>query len=201
MAGRTGAKDVIVFTHTIRGLARGSLKPREFGGKKIQAPAPRPHVDFSPENTEEFVRGRIGSAGPGAPSPAEVSEMIKNATRWQVLGIWKPLTTVERDPLVLIDSRSVPDSDYCDLVRDKTAKLMGREMKWVLSMLKHGSEEEQHRWHYLSDMKAEEVLVFKHFDSKRDIPAWRSAHTSIELPGTENLPGRQSIDVRALVCY
>jgi hypothetical protein len=193
---------VIVFTSALRGLARGSLKPREFGGKKVQAPSPRPHVDFSPENAEEFVRSRIpGSAGPGALGSAEVLALIRNAPRWQVLGIWKPLKTVERDPLVLIDSRSVPDSDYCDLVRDKTAKLMGREMKWVLSMLKHGSKEEQHRWHYLSDMKPEEVLVFKHFDSKRDIPAWRCAHTSIEIPGTENLPPRRSIDVRALVCY
>jgi hypothetical protein len=48
---------------------------------------------------------------------------------------------------------------------------MGREMKWVLSMLKRGGKEEEHRWHYLSDMQPEEVLIFKHFDSKRDIAA------------------------------
>jgi hypothetical protein len=50
-------------------------------------------------------------------------------------------------------------------------------------------------------MKLEEVLIFKHFDTKTDIPAWRCAHTSIEIPGTENLPPRESIEVRALVGY
>jgi hypothetical protein len=199
MAGSTGAKEVVVFSNALRGLPRDSLKPREFGGKKVQAPSPRPHVDFSPENAEEFVLSRIPSSG--GPERAEVASLIANTPRWQVLGIWKPLKPVQRDPLVLIDSRSVPDSDYCDLLRDKTAKLMGREMKWVLSMLKHGGKEEEHRWHYLSDMQPEEVLIFKHFDSKRDIAAWRCAHTSIEIPGTENLPARESIDVRALVCY
>jgi hypothetical protein len=193
---------VIVFTNALRGLARGALKPREFGGRKVQAPSPRPHVDFAPENAKEFVRSRIpAQAGPGAPESAKIVEMVENASRWQVLGIWKPLKTVERDPLVLTDSRSIPDNDFCDLHRDKTAKLIGRDMKWVLSLLKHGSKEEMHRWHYLSDMQPEEVLIFKHFDSKRDIPAWRCAHTSIEIPGTEDLPPRQSIDVRALVLY
>jgi hypothetical protein len=102
---------------------------------------------------------------------------------------------VERDPLILTDSRSIPDSDYKDLVRDKTVP----DRKWVLSVLKHG--EGEHRWHYLSDMKPEEVFIFKNFDSKKDIPAWRCAHTSVEIPGTENLPPRESIEVRALVCY
>ena len=97
----------------------------------------------------------------------------------------------------MADSGSVPDSDFRDLSRDKT---WGAETNFVVSMLKHGNEKEL-RWHYLSDMMPEEVLIFKHFDSKKDVPAWRCAHTSIELPGTESLPPRESIEVRALVGY
>jgi hypothetical protein len=50
-------------------------------------------------------------------------------------------------------------------------------------------------------MKPEEVFIFKHFHSKKDIPAWRCAHTSVEIPGTKNLPPRESIEVRALARY
>jgi hypothetical protein len=70
----------------------------------------------------------------------------------------------------------------------------------VMCMLKHGNEKE-HQWHYWSDMTPEEILLFKHFDSKKDIPARRGGHTSIEIPGTENLPPREGIEVRALVGY
>ena len=53
----------------------------------------------------------------------------------------------------------------------------------------------------VSDMMPEEVLLFKHFDSKKDTPARRCGHTSIEIPRTENLQPRESIEVRALVGY
>jgi hypothetical protein len=46
-------------------------------------------------------------------------------------------------------------------------------------------------------MTPDEVVIFKHLDSRSDIPAWRCAHTSIEIPGTE-LPPRESLEVRAL---
>jgi hypothetical protein len=49
----------------------------------------------------------------------EVKEWIESGDRWQVLGIWRPLKTVARDPLVLTDSRSVPATDYRDLSREK----------------------------------------------------------------------------------
>ena len=102
---------------------------------------------------------------------------------------------MKRDPLVLTDSRSIPDSDYKDLPRDETLS----NGKRVLSVLRH--REEEHHWHYLSNMKPEEVFIFKHFNSTKDIPAWRCAHASVEIPRTENLPPRESIEVRALVCY
>jgi hypothetical protein len=198
MTRSTGAKEVVLFANMIRQLPRNALGPREFGGKKVQAPSPRPHVDMSPENAKTFAVNRIPGNSWNSSSGVEgleIAQLIDNATRWQLLGIWRPIKPVKRDPLVLTDSRSIPDSDYKDLPRDKTLP----NVEWVLSMLRHGNEE--HRWHYLSDMKPEEVFIFKNFDSNKDVPAWRCAHTSVEIPGTENLPPRESIEVRALVCY
>jgi hypothetical protein len=178
---------VVLFGKVTRQLKRGALKPIEYLGAKIQAPAPRPHVDYAPDNAEVQARNMV----PGG------ADLVENAARWQILGIWRPTKIVRRDPLAVSDSRSIPDSDYRDLSRDRT---WGPERNYVVSMLKHGDEAE-HRWHYLSDMEPEEVLIFKHFDTKQDIPAWRCAHTSVELPGTESLPARESIEVRALVGY
>jgi hypothetical protein len=51
-------------------------------------------------------------------------------------------------------------------------------------------------------MGTEEALVFKMFESDRDAGmAWRCAHSSVAIPGTENLPARESIEVRVLVFY
>ena len=47
----------------------------------------------------------------------------------------------------------------------------------------------------------EEVLVFKLFDSEKEGKARRCAHSSVGIPGTEGLDARESIEVRALVCY
>ena len=69
----------------------------------------------------------------------------------------------------------------------------------VMTTMKHGNKE--HRWHYLGDMGPGGVLVFKQFGSNGGMPAWRCGHTSMEIPGTENLPPRKSIEVRDLVGY
>jgi len=182
----TGAKNVILFGKVIRQLERGALQPREYKGKKFQPPAPRPHVDFAPDYAE---------ANAITMAPQGAAELIKNSTRWQLLGVWKPIKVVQRDPLTLTDARSVPDSDYRDLSREKAWPGMNL---WA-STITHGNGG-KHRWHYLSDMTPEEVFIFKHFDSKKD-SAWRCAHSSFELPGTGNLPPRESVEVRALVGF
>jgi hypothetical protein len=115
-----------------------------------------------------------------------------------MLGIWKPIKTVQRDPLILTDSQSVPDSDFWDICMDET---FGPEAKFVASTLAAEKVTGSHRWHYWSDMTPEEVIVFKHFDTKQDNGAWRCAHASMEIPGTEHLPARESVDVRALVGF
>jgi hypothetical protein len=175
---------VILFAALLRQLKRGALQAHEFKGQRIQAPSPRAHVDWAPTNADVT----IGIMVPGA------TELIQNSTRWQLLGIWTPTKPVERDPLVLTDTRSVSDSEFLDVSRDNTVP----ERKWTISTVKHG---EEHRWHYLSDMTPDEVFIFKHLDSKRGIPAWRCAHTSIEVPGTDDLPPRESLEVRALVGF
>lgn len=176
----------------MRQLPRDSLSARDFKdpntqkGRKIQAPSPRAHIDFAPD----FAAANTSTMMP------EAAELIKSASRWQILGVWSPTKTVQRDAFVLADGRTVPDSDLLDLPRDKTWP----ERKLVVTTVKHGKES-KHQWHYLSDLTPDELFIFKHFDSKRDLPAWRTPHTSVKIPGTADLPPRESVECRALVFF
>lgn len=87
------------------------------------------------------------------------------STRGQILGVWRPTKPVQRDPLVLTDSHFVPDCGYADLSRDRA---YGVDAKFAVTMLRNGAER-AHHWHYLIDMRPEEVFVFRHFDSKREL--------------------------------
>jgi len=194
---RTGATQVILFGRNIRKLPRGALLPHEFiAGGQIQAPAPRPHVDFSARTAEHEAKKRVPSG----------EDLIKSSTSFQLLNIWRPLKTIHRDPLVLSETTSVPNSDYVELKRDKT---FGKDAGYALSLVKC-EEEGRHRWWYWSEMKVNEVLMFKNYDSRKgevkgkngwEGRAWRCAHTSIAIPGTEVLEARESYEIRALVGY
>jgi hypothetical protein len=54
---------------------------------------------------------------------------------------------------------------------------MARDCTNNISLMTYSPD---HRWHYLSDMTPEEVFIFKNYDSKKDIPAWRLSR----VPGT-----------------
>lgn len=65
-------------------------------------------------------------------------------------------------------------------------------------MLSHGGGD--HQWYYMSAMREDEMVVLKGYDTKQDPPGWRCPHTAFVLEGTEALPPRESIEVRA-VCF
>lgn len=53
----------------------------------------------------------------------------------------------------------------------------------------------------MHEMQANEVVVFKGYDTKRDLPGWRCPHTAFVIPGTEDLPPRESIEARAVAIW
>jgi hypothetical protein len=59
-----------------------------------------------------------------------------------------------------------------------------------------------HRWFYFPQMRRDEALVFKVFDSAKDGRARFTPHTSFEDPSTPpGAPPRQSIEARALAFF
>ena len=59
-----------------------------------------------------------------------------------------------------------------------------------------------HRWYYFSNMRPDEAIIFKVFDSLTDGRARFTAHTAFDDPATPNdAPPRESIEMRLFVFY
>jgi hypothetical protein len=127
--------------------------------------------------------------------PAEVVETITSSPRWMVINAWRPLKTIRKDPFAVMDARSVPESDLVPLKR-----IMPNGKEGENYIVKAG-DEGMHKWYYLHEQRPEEVLVFKIFDSDASCLARCTPHSSFTYPGTEEMPTRESIEVRAVIHY
>jgi hypothetical protein len=182
-----------IFSHIIRDKLDARSESEKLSQKvhgnssNSKSPAIRPHVDFHAATCPSFFSG-------GRP---ELAKYIASGKRWQIIGVWRPLKTVHRNPLAVCDARTTAEADFVKVERD----FGGRAGAY--SVLKPGDGNEPgHRWYYLPEQRPDEAWVLKHFDSLReDGNARQCAHTSFELPGTRNLPPRESVEFRALVLY
>ncbi|KAF1365569.1 hypothetical protein EJ07DRAFT_151054 [Lizonia empirigonia] len=182
------------------------LRPFDLSDKSIpntQKTIPRPHLDFGPKSASEgwwtwFTDANLRAAVPAWLESIGVDLSIaKKAQRFSILGIWRPLyKPVERDPLCVSDFRTVPEEDYVILQPSKRKTYDG---EW--SVLKHGEPDVDHHWWYLSNHRPDELLVFKHHDSSVDNTAWRCGHGAFGIPGTEDRPDRESLEIRAFCIY
>ncbi|KAF2277353.1 uncharacterized protein EI97DRAFT_493302 [Westerdykella ornata] len=174
----TGATKVFIFDHTIRRQAPSA------GGdpsRTIRGPVQRVHIDQSyaaalsrvphhlPEEAERLLQGRV-----------------------QIINVWRPIKTVQRDPLAVAEASSVDDGSLV------VTELIYPNRRGETYAVKY---DPKHRWYYKSGLTPEEVLLIKCFDSKLDGRARRVPHTAFHVPGTEDKEGRESIEVRTLVFH
>lgn len=189
-ADSTGASTVHVFNHLIRAAVQTADQLSYTQDPKALGPAGQPHVDFTriPKYLEALKdpSGVLGT----------YSQLFEMASRWQIVGTWRPIKTIKRDPLAVADATTVPDCDFSIRTRKYP-----NGMKGANYMLGHSSAEDQHKWYYLHEQLPEEVLLTKQYDTKQDIPGWRCAHTSIQLPDTSDQPARESIEIRAITFF
>ena len=133
------------------------------------------------DTTKEFVPALIKRSYPAAARPVR---------RTAIFNLWRLLspspTTV---PLALCDARSVSAQDLVPgwshfLNHDFTA-----EAVFVRA-------NRDHRWSYFRDMRAEQLLIFKQYDSDDRFPTY-VPHTTLEDHSDPHTP-RSSIEYRAL---
>jgi len=114
---------------------------------------------------------------------------IRSYSRLMIVQAWRAVSPPPQDvPLALCDRASVRDEDI--VIHDYVSDL-GND--WESCLLHHSPF---HRWYYFPDMTADELILFKGYDSESRCNA-RAAHVGFDNRRAQ--PGavpRQSIEAR-----
>jgi hypothetical protein len=176
-SGSTGASKIFLFDHTIR-----KQSPKDDEDRSARGPVRHVHIDQSYQAALNRVTQHL---------PDEAPTLLKG--RVQIINVWRPISTVQRDPLAVADAKSVPDEDLVPKA------LVYPNKRGETYTVKYNAD---HRWRYKSGITPEEVILIKCFDSKMDGRARRSPHSAFVDPtADEAAPMRESIEVRALVFH
>jgi hypothetical protein len=167
-----------VFDHTLR-----SSDDDDRAAKKIREPVKSVHNDYTEWSGPQRVRDLL---------PDEAEALI--AGRFAIIQVWRAVgRPIERNPLALIDARTIAFSDYIASERrfpDRVGEIY---------LVQHNPA---HRWTYFPRMRRDEALVFKVYDSATDGRARWGAHSSFDDPTTPpTAPPRESIEIRAFAFF
>jgi len=176
----TGADRVYVFDHTVRRRVPGGEDRR---GDAPRQPVSRVHVDHTEKSGPQRVRDLL---------PDEAEGLLRG--RVQVINLWRPIRGPLRDaPLAICDARTV-----------KPEQLVASDLVYQNRVGETYSVtfDAEHRWYYVPEMRADEVLLLKCYDSETDGRARFAPHTAFEDPTTPpGAPPRESIELRTLVFH
>jgi hypothetical protein len=179
----TGASQVMVFDH----IARFGDVTVDNMSATLRPPYKYVHSDFS----ENAARRRLAGLLIGQTA---AEERIKN--RFAIIQIWRPVHhKVISDPLAVCDARTISNKDFFFVQR----QYAGTDMILEIFHLRHNPAQE---WYYFPEMKPNEALMFKGFDSDENNAARFTPHTAFEDPNSPAVgPPRESIESRAFAVF
>jgi hypothetical protein len=174
----TGATDVIVFDHNIRGRVD---RARALTAGEITPPVFHIHTDFTGKSAQARAAAVLGT------TPI-------SGQRMAAINVWRPLAEPLRDcPLAICDASSVEKRDLLAtdlLYPDRTGQIY------------YVAFNPAHRWYYASDMQTDEVWIFKNYDSARDTRARSTPHTAFVDPTHHPVvAARESVEFRAFAFF
>ena len=176
--GVAGARRVVVFDHTLRS---GDEAERE--ARLIREPVLSAHNDYTEWSGPQRVRDLMGD---------EAGRLLER--RFAIIQVWRAIgQPIRSNPLAVADARSVGPEDLM-IAERRYPNRVGQTYR-----LKYNP---RHRWFYFPEMRRDEAIVFKVYESEKDGRARFTPHTSFQDPATP--PGaepRQSIEARALVFF
>lgn len=175
---KTGAVRVIVFDHNVR---NGSKEAREKLG--VREPVKFAHNDYTVKSGPQRVRELVGDA--------EAEELLKH--RYAYINVWRAVRgPIEEFPLAVCDAKSMERKDFVatDLkYRDRTGE--------VYSVAYNPT----HRWFYFPQMRTDEALLLKCFDSDAQRTQF-TAHSAFADPTSPpNAAPRESIEARTILFF
>jgi hypothetical protein len=175
--GQSGALRVVIFDHALRS---GDEEERE--AKLVRQPVLQAHNDYTEWSGTNRLREIL---------PDEADNLL--AHRFAIIQVWRGINLpIQSSPLALADARSIAFEDLLVAER-RYPHRVGQTYR-----LKYSPN---HRWIYFPEMRRDEAIVFKVYDSEKDRARF-TAHTSFHDPATPpNAPARQSIEVRAFAFF
>ena len=175
----TGAETAQVFDQTLRSdssTVRGRRNTRE--------PAGFIHNDYTDASAHKRMREML--------TPEEAEK--RSNSRFAIINVWRPIREpVWTSPMTCCDSSTLSPEDL--IAVERRAKERVGELEFA-----HWNS--AHRWYYFPQMKRDEVLLIKTFDSAKDGRATRCIHTAFNNAlAPSDAPPRESIESRLLVFF
>ncbi|GAA5838446.1 hypothetical protein JCM3766R1_005547 [Sporobolomyces carnicolor] len=189
----TGGSKVIIFDHTIRrGEKKGEETPDTPQSRK---PVQIVHVDQTPLSGKNRVLRHAKEEG------LDGERLLRG--RAQLINVWRPLRGPVLDaPLAVADFRTL------DVEQDLVPSRLIYPPKGEPGYQPEGEtfaikRSERHQWYYVAEMGPQEALLLKCWDNTEN-GGVRTPHTAFHDPryyGKDDVPLRQSIEIRALVFH
>ena len=182
---RLGASRVIIYNYAFR--SRGATPANEQHDENHREPALYPHVDIAASAVRGLVERLLGTE--------EGERALKH--RIQIINVWRPIgvNPITQKPLTICD--------YCSVNADKDVHeytVRGAKLHSAGLLMSHDAQH-AHQWYYLSDMRSDEMFVFKMADIKPDVARF-ACHTAFL---NENAPipevEQTSVELRCLILY
>jgi len=192
----TGASRVIVFDHNVRNPQRAKWH------RGVISYVPYAHNDYTTLSGLQRVRD-CAVARPftdvataceeGVIHEEELEALLQG--RYILINAWRNISEmpIVRDPLGVADGRTIRNEHYI------TTDLVHRDRQGQTYSV---TEDPEHHWMYFSDMRKDEILLFKCYDSLESLDVLRwTAHTGFCDPrAPSNAPLRESVDARC-ICF
>ena len=171
-----GAERVVAFDHDFRTPAVAQESDY------LRGVVPVVHNDYTEVSGPQRVRDLM----------PEAEDLL--ARRFAFVNVWKPITYPAEDkPLAICDARSILADDFITTLmhyRDRTGEVYA---------LRYNPD---HRWCYARNLRPDEALLLKVYDSDRTGPARFAAHSAFSDPSTRpDAPPRRSIEVRTIAFF
>lgn len=172
----TGADKTIAF-----GIMTRTNNP---AAKEGNLPAFGAHVDYGDYTVRQQAIELLGRD--------EAEKWLKG--RYMLINVWRPIKVVKSAPFAVCDASTVAKADLCD---SEVRGGLGDPNRPTLYGYAVAFNPNQ-RWYYVPEMRPDEVLAFKLFDSDATAVQW-SAHSAFIHPDIPaDAPPRESIELRTI---
>ncbi len=175
----TGASRVVVFDHTLR-----IEDDAHRDARGVRGPVHTVHNDYTERSGRRRVHDLLDAE--------DAAHFLEH--RFAIVNVWRSIgAPIETTPIAVADAQSIARESLLatDLVRpDRIGE--------IYQVTYHPDQ----RWFYFPNMRRDEALLLKCFDSATDGRARFTAHTAFDNPeAADDAPPRASIEVRTLISF